>query len=521
MLRVMLVDDEPIVLDNLRMFPWEKQDCELVYLANSGPDALEHLSSCDPDILISDIRMPGLTGLELTERVKANNQETEIILLTGFAEFEYAKQAMSLGVRNYLLKPFRFEDIETALNSCIDVIKERKERKIHQKMIQDKLQEISPILTEQVYQDLLEGRIGDYSEKLKACGIKESIYIVAAAQCDTPGSPLDIALYAQLRELLAGMEQEIYLAQGLDIISLVFCFRVSHTDEFCYEAAIRFCEMLQNSVIEKLGFEISFGISLANRDIFMLHQLKKQAVQALNCRDALGNGSLMLFSDLKHNGAHGSFNMTMYEKKIQKCIVRNQTKELEDVCQEMFSGLRVVAGGDFDYVRREVINIVVLTWRFAETYASNNSADYEGLEILLRCESMEKLIEHTIRILKTLIDQHPVSFGDGIADKIIDYMESHLDQNITLDLLSQNMNYSTAYLSRLIKKNTGQSFSELLQEMRLKRVMHLLQTTDEKISEIAVKTGYNDVSYFIATFKKKTGVTPKEWRNLSMLGGIE
>ena len=114
----------------------------------------------------------------------------------------------------------------------------------------------------------------------------------------------------------------------------------------------------------------------------------------------------------------------------------------------------------------------------------------------------------------------PVSFGNGVAEKVTDYIEQNLNQNISLELLSQNLNYSTAYLSRLIKKTTGQSFSELLSELRLNKACQMLKSTDDKVSDIAEKTGYHDVSYFISVFKKKTGVTPKEWRSLAKLGEL-
>lgn len=520
MYRIVIVDDEPIVLDSLKTFPWEHCDCRVVHWADSGDSVLQQLGTSCPDILISDIRMPGLNGLDLAQEVKKRSPDTEIILLTGFAEFEYAKHAIALGIHQYLLKPFRFEDIETALKSCIDTLKKREYQRSQQEMIQTQLETIYPLLTEQIYQDLLEGRIGDYSEKVAVCKIKEAVYIVISTQCDTPGSPLDIALYAQIKELISGMEQDIYLAQGIDIISCILCFRPHHPDTFCEQAALHLCEMIQESVMKKLGLEISFGISLPNRDIFMLHQLKKQSVQALNCRSSLGNCSLMLFSDIQKDTGHGIFNMTMYEKKIQKCIVQNLENDLKIICETMMEELLKTAHGDFTYIKKTLVNLVVLTYRFAETYTSGSSKDYSGIEELFRCESMEKLSQNAITLLLALTTPTPTSFGDGIAERITDYMEQHLDQNITLDLLSQTMNYSTAYLSRLIKKNTGQSFSDLLQDMRLKKSQELLQRTDDRISDIAAKTGYNDVSYFIANFKKKTGVTPKEWRSLSKLGAL-
>lgn len=131
---------------------------------------------------------------------------------------------------------------------------------------------------------------------------------------------------------------------------------------------------------------------------------------------------------------------------------------------------------------------------------------------------METLSKESLSLLESLIQTGSSSFGDGIAERITDYLEQNLEQNVSLDMLAQSMNYSAAYLSRLIKKNTGQSFSELLLDLRLKKSMELLRLTDMRINDIAAKAGYNDVSYFISIFKKCTGVTPKEWRSLAKLG---
>ena len=176
----------------------------------------------------------------------------------------------------------------------------------------------------------------------------------------------------------------------------------------------------------------------------------------------------------------------------------------------MLKELLKSAHGDFSYIRKTLINLVVLTYRFAETYGASKGGEYDSIEKLFQHESIEKLSENAFSLLLALLSPEPVSFGNSVAEKVTDYIEQNLNQNISLELLSQNLNYSTAYLSRLIKKTTGQSFSELLSELRLNKACQMLKSTDDKVSDIAEKTGYHDVSYFISVFKKKTGVTPKE-----------
>ena len=177
--------------------------------------------------------------------------------------------------------------------------------------------------------------------------------------------------------------------------------------------------------------------------------------------------------------------------------------------RQFFDELLQSAHGDFSYIKKTLINLVVLTYRFAESYINSSENEYDAIEHLFRCESMETLSKESLSLLESLIQTGSSSFGDGIAERITDYLEQNLEQNVSLDMLAH-----------LIKKNTGQSFSELLLDLRLKKSMELLRLTDMRINDIAAKAGYNDVSYFISIFKKCTGVTPKEWRSLAKLGEL-
>ncbi len=518
MYKVIVADDEPIVLESLRTFPWKDRGCQVVVWVDNGVEALKQAERHKPDIIISDIRMPKMNGLDFSKAVREQMPDTEIILLTGYAEFEYAKEAMSMGIREYLLKPFRFEDVEETLKSCISQLERKRENQKRTRQIEKKLKELSPMLASQVYQDLLEGKISDYSDKLEACNIREAKYVVISSQRDLKeNGALDIILYDLIRELVQGMEREFYLARGIDIISCILCFDRKHDDRFCEQAALNFCRMLQKSVFEKLGFGISMGVSMPDSDIYMLHQLKKQSVQALNYRQEFGDSFIMLYSDIQKDIDHGIFNQTIYEKKIQKCVIQNQRSQLEEVYDAMIEELLKAAQGDFGYVKKTLINLVVLTFRFAEGNRGKGKDTYDQIEMLFQCESIEKLCSNSKVLLCSLTIPEPISFGSGIAGRAKEYICSHLQEDISLEQLAQNLNYSTAYLSRLIKKETGSTFSELLQELRIQKAKDLLRKSEVKINSVAVQTGYSDISYFISVFKKKTGVTPNEYRSLSKL----
>ena len=193
------------------------------------------------------------------------------------------------------------------------------------------------------------------------------------------------------------------------------------------------------------------------------------------------------------------------KRKYRNVLVQNQKQELQQTFRQFFDEL-LQSAGDFSYIKKTLINLVVLTYRFAESYINSSENEYDAIEHLFRCESMETLSKESLSLLESLIQTGSSSFGDGIAERITDYLDRN-GQNVSLDMLAQSMNYSAAIHPS--SKIQGQSFSELLLDLRLKKSMELLRLTDMRINDIAAKAGYNDVSYFISIFKKCTGVTPE------------
>ena len=519
--QVMIVDDEPIVCEGLRTFAWEQYGCEISCEAVDGVEALERAERTRPDIIISDIKMPGMDGILFSQKIKERFPDTEIILLTGYADFTYAQQALKIGIRDYLLKPFRYEDIEKALNGCLNTIKERQHQEEAKEHITQQLHTMLPFLTRQVFQDLLDGNITEETDKLSVCQITPAKYIVFSTQSDVEGKgSYNLALYGLLSEAVKGMEREFYLAKGADIISCVLCFKEERTDEFCMQAAVNFCQMFQEMVIQRFGFSISMGISLADHDIFKLKQLRKQSIRALNYKYTLGSSFIMLYSDTENEESHKIIDLSSFQKKIQKSLLQNNFDNLDSIYKELIFSLMEASNGDYDYVKKKVLDLIFQTFHFAENAVPGGKTDipYHDIEALMKCESLESFSFHSLTLLKSIIQREPATLSCCMTDKVMAYIEENLDKELSLDLLSKHLNYSTAYLSRLIKKSSEKTFMELLLDCRMERAKELLKSSDLKIHQIAGKVGYHDHSYFIQTFKKIAGVTPNEFRSLYVLG---
>lgn len=514
MYRVLIVDDEPIVCEGLRTFPWEQYGCQIAAEATDGIEGLEKLKECSPHIVITDIKMPGMDGIEFSRKGKEFCPDTEFIVLTGFADFHFAQESLKIGVADYLLKPFRFEDIEAALKPALERIRQHQEENDNIEAMTRQLQNVLPILREQVFQDLLEGNLPMSQRRLQICQIPEQKYIVFSTQSDISTRDFnDLALYGILQEAIGSLHEQFYLAKGVDIISCVLCFKPEKEDGLCEAAAVNFCELIRRSVDETYRFSISVGISRVSSDIFQLHLLREQSVKALNEKYAIGGDLIMLYSDIKETPALSAADYTPLEKVLHKSLISKDPDAIAGSFQDIVK-LAVSSSPDTDAARTTLMTILFHAVHFMTSASSNADVAWKDLNQLVQVESMEAFVACCHRILNRLPRREHDSAHQYITDKIMAYIEQNYEKDVSLDTLSRQLNYSNTYLSRLIKKNCGKNFTELLLDCRIRHAKELLKTSELKINQIAAAVGYGDFSYFIQIFKKKAGVTPSDYRTM-------
>ena len=166
-IRVMILDDEYIILDGLNSFPWEEYGCRVTGLAKNGLEGMEILKEAAPDLILSDVKMPGMDGLAFSERAKEISPEATIVILTGYDSFAYARQAISIGVKEYLLKPVDYDQLKETVGRLCEKIREEKEQKRHVEELQKHFQASLPRLRSEFASNLLHGRVQGRGE-LKA-----------------------------------------------------------------------------------------------------------------------------------------------------------------------------------------------------------------------------------------------------------------------------------------------------------------------------------------------------------------
>lgn len=514
MYQILIVDDEPIVCEGLHTFPWAAYGCSIAADARDGIEGLEMLQQYRPHIVITDIKMPGMNGIDFARKGKELFPHTEFIVLTGYADFDYARDSLKIGISDYLLKPFSFEDIEAALLPTIARIKQQQDEDENIESMTLQLQNMLPILKDQIFQDLLEGNIPQSSRKLKICEIPPQKYLVFSTQSDLNNHDFsDLALYGTLQESIGNLHDQFYLAKGIDIISCVLCFKPDKEDSFCESAAINFCSLIRQAVDSTYHFSISIGISQVSSDIFQLYHLREQSIKALNEKYVFGGDLIMLYSDIKENHVPSVADYAPLEKILHKSLINKDYSSISKNFQEL-ANLIITASETMESARTMLTTIIYNAIHFMSASSLSSNVCWQDLNQLPLLESMDAYISCCQKILANLPNQQYDTARQYITDKILTYIEQNYEKDVSLETLSRQLNYSITYLSRLIKKNCGKNFTELLLDCRIKHAKELLKNSDFKINQIAKLVGYGDFSYFIQIFKKKAGVTPSDYRGM-------
>ena len=326
-LKVLILDDEYIILDGLCSFPWEMYGCCVVGSAEDGAEGLELAARHHPDIILSDIKMPGMNGLEFSEQVKKESPDTEIILLTGYDNFSFAQQALRIGVCEYLLKPVNFREMHAVIEQVCSRIRLRNKQKKDYSEMRKKYQQTLPMVRSKLISDLIYGRFRDPADmavRMELLNIRMEQHVFVYARITSAGDGQTADLEPGLYDFVVCNICEEFLRQtSVQVYSetdtLGYCFIVVYPKSMdgrdCVSHCVQACEEIQKNIKDITMGDISFGISLAQTDPYSVNMSYKQAVEACEQCVYMGEDSSILeytdVADVQMN----TWNITEGERK--------------------------------------------------------------------------------------------------------------------------------------------------------------------------------------------------------------
>ena len=533
MYRILLVDDEILVRDAIKEnIDWKSLDCELVGDCENGKQASEFVKENPVDIVLTDILMPYMDGMELSKFLHDNYPDVVIVIFSGFGEFEYAKKAIQYGVSEYLLKPVTAMELTGVINK----MKEKVDQLRREKNKMNKLTENS-----EKYRKNAQVIRSKNMEALVNCttDVSKSIQRLAEMGIDISAisyrvALFDIDLYSGMYELDTEKQQESALMafvlynisdeivtreeagfayqEGNNRVGILFQEKWSRNFT---EKTREICREIQDKTKEVMGFDVSMGIGKWVKKPEELVQSHNMAQDTLQYRYLLG-GNLLIDMEEKHPVQEISIDEPL--SVLKEALKTGQ----EDLALQTLVSIEDLIRNALMQKSRACMYLQQVI-RTMDNACEDVSADMEqireGRDELIReitdqkffGEACEVVARHTKRVISILSAMN-TSSSERQARLAIDYIQkNYMVPDLSLNSICSYLNISTSYFSTIFKEETGETFTEVLIRTRMEKAKELLENTTMKNYEIAEKVGFADPHYFGISFKKMTGCTPTEY----------
>ena len=493
MYKVYLLDDEPFILEGLKyIVDWQDYGFEIVGSANNGDDGLKEILTMDIDLVITDIMMPKMTGLELIENLIKLNYQTNFIVLSAFQEFQYAKKAISMGAQNYILKPIDTEELERSLINIKNKLKDKENRNKDKEVVNNSL--LLKIITDKDYENI------DYlKEKLKYNGE----YRVGIIELKNKNKDIHKVL-----KVIPGMKKYLYCIENKS--KAVFIIDDKFNNEYIEELT-----NIKNEITDLINDIVYISLGQVIKDLEYINTSYESAKDISEYKIIYPNISWIKeykeknneyididididFEDLKSLLINKDFvNACLYiESKFNKLKEDDlNPKKIKTKALEVFLNV-------YNYINESKLmkNLSI----YLENAINKNTIDEIQLELINMIKFMQTKLENT---------QESIS---PVIIKLLDHIEKNYQKDLNLKEISDSLNINSIYLGQLFQKEIGILFSDYINNFRINKAKDLLSNTSLKASEIGELVGYSNKNYFYRKFKSIVGITPSEWRKLNL-----
>ncbi|MBR2566124.1 MAG: response regulator [Paenibacillus sp.] len=527
MYRVLLVDDEEDVREGLVVeVDWEALDLRIVGLAENGREALEMAERVEPDVVITDISMPFMDGLELARRLRERNPLVKLVILTGYDEFDYARQAVSLSVDEYLLKPFsaaHLTELLTRLRAQMEAeITEREDVQ----QLREHYRTSLPLLQADLIATLLHRQ-------------KSSAYILSrASQC---GLELTGRRYGvSILTLHPSEDPELKLFAALNIAAEVWAehkaghaFLHQETVVLLYVEPLKSlegtqveAENLQQQVLENvirsirhyLRVPVTIGSSRLVDSLPEVKHAYEDALLALDYRLVPGTDSLIYIADVERQAAGKLRFDELKQQTLTRCLKAGTQTELEQGLQIIFREITVEHGRSD--IQLYLIEVLTTVWKAAQASGEDMEdifgAGFQLYTDLFRLpglsEAQQKVREVCLLVQQRISSGRQHVYKDIVEQALAFTKKHYADPDLSIQKVCAHLHISSGYFCSIFKKEVQLTFLQYLMQIRMDEARELLRSTELKSFQIAEKVGFAEPNYFSFCFKKNIGVSPKEYR---------
>lgn len=534
-MNVLIADDEEKICQLIKnLVKWEDLDMNIIAFVHDGIAALDIIEQEKPELVITDIRMPGYNGLELIEKAKSISPDTEFIIISGYRHFEYAQNAIRYGVKNYLLKPIK----KSELNDELEKI--RKNYCLKTKSKEDGIK--TTLLIEQTKEKIRAGFLEDVlfkntlkSNKLSLSEINETyqfdfsqgLFQVIVVKIDG----LDLNIQNETSYIQDKLNSLIGRTLAKSCIELEyiwaghFCYiLLNYQPEHYKENRHAIKTLLDNLLLQKdvlNNLFITIGIGIQTNDIDDVFHSSKTAKRAVEQRILEGPNRLI---DGQETGSSQIPYSQMFEdfnKSLTRGIESLNENEIVYAIQNLQNNItekRNMNGYEVLQIAKEVMNLFLFTIRKKTTPDDVDETYFDrfvhGLENHCSVTGVMNYLKEQVLELFEKYKYICLSEENRPIREAKKYIRENYKNNISLNIVGEQIGFNGTYLSTLFKKEAKCTFSEYLMQVRMEKAKELLKETNDTVAAICEDVGYNDLKNFTKNFRTYTGLRPNEYRKI-------
>lgn len=524
MYSLMVCDDEQIVIESVKhIVENEFSNLKVIETARSGREAIEKTRTLRPDIILTDIRMPGINGLEAVREIQKTHGDVKFVIVSVYEYFEYAKQAVELGVSEYLVKPVKKTSLVDTLTRLIRQLDDERKKYSQELETKEKIEKMLSVVEHGFVYSLLLSQadktdIGKYKKDFFDIQSDSGyIFILRFKRRGKTGGETQLGdtiedqiFYTYFKDSL---KYKCKCIVGPVMLDRVVVYMAQSLDD-PYQQRVEAIASIEDIVTKMenkydIEFKVGIGRVYGDQDIMKSYQ---EALRALHHKE---NDKILHIDDIAPNKSGARFEVFTEEQNLMSAIENGDVKKSIAVLSDIFQ--RYPNYFEQEGLKFSLVEIMVAAHRVALESGIDSDKDIEYgqfIRQILSCESKAAFAETCMEKIRDIVsgvsNMKKKAIGN-IVEKANRLIDERFNQELTLDDISKELYISPQYFSRLYKSEMGVNFIERLTAIRIENAKKLMRESDYSVKEICFMSGYSDPNYFSRLFKKHEGVSPSEY----------
>lgn len=519
MYKLLIVDDESLERDAIKYIVSNNNlEISEIKEAINGKEALERVAEFKPDIVTLDIKLPGLSGIEVGHIIKKIYPDIKIIFVTAYESFEYAHEAINIGVTEFIVKPGTAEKIAQILSNCINELEEERNKKEQKEKLDYKINQISGYLENEFVNSVVNGEIDEQQAE-------EYLMFMLNKFSEGFGVVVDINFREEnsVRHIHRNMVKKRFTNKLSSLLDKNIKFMLNQVKNTIYILVFDYAinqrtfikrliedeiQMAGEDLNDQLKADIYYGFGEGYDQISLLWKSFSQAKVA----------SKNMYLDEIENCDGADFvatNLELREKELCSAIFNDTEEEVMKKADHILDNI-IFTTDDMNAIRLNLYEFFILLNRYLNRESQSKHAISELLfddlkNIGTRGEAKNYIHLYILEVLETIKQQNSEK-EPILKDKVVEYIKTHFGESITLEDIANEVGFSTYYFGKIFKKTFKMTFTEYLTNLRIEQAKKHLKDDSITVKDVTYRVGYMDPNYFTRVFKKYEGVTPTEYR---------